>query len=88
MLWSRFEKHFKKEIAARYFELREDILDPNNVMNMFNQFYNSIPKEVLDRETAKWTLPDDPIPGYDLTQIQRYLNTVIPRLDARFASWK
>ena len=88
MLWSRFEKHFKKEIAARYFELREDILDPNNVMNMFNQFYSTIPKEVLDRETAKWTLPNDPIPGYDFTQIQRYLNTVIPRLDARFASWK
>ena len=88
MLWSRFEKHFKKEIAARYFELREDILDPNNVMNMFNQFYSTIPKEVLDRETAKWTLPNDPIPGYDFTQIQRYLNTVIPRLDARFAGWK
>jgi hypothetical protein len=88
MLWSRFEKHFKKEIAARYFELREDVLDPNNVMNMFNDFYNTIPKEVLDRETAKWTLPDDPIPGYDFTQIQRYLNTVIPRLDERFASWK
>ncbi len=87
-LWSKFEKNFKKEIAARYAELRKDILDPANVMAEFNNFYGSIPKEVLARETAKWNTTETPIPGYDLSQIQDYLNKVVPRLDERYKSWK
>lgn len=88
MLWSRFEKLFKKEIAQRYFELRADILDPENIMDQFREFYESIPAEVMEREKAKWNLTDDPIPGFDIPQIQKYLDTVIPRLDERFNSWK
>ncbi len=87
VLWKRFEEHFKPQIAARYFELRSNVLDPEYVMNKFYEFYDTIPQEILVRETEKWTRPDDPIPGYDLTQIQNYLDTVIPRLDARFSSW-
>ncbi|MBR5473678.1 MAG: CotH kinase family protein [Clostridia bacterium] len=86
-LWSKFERCYKKEIAERYFELREDILDPENVMAEFNNFQSSIPQEVLDRETQKWNTADNPIPGYPLTQIQHYLDTVIPRLDARYEAW-
>ncbi len=88
VLWQKFEKNFKKEIAARYFELRSGILDPQNVMAEFNNFYGSIPKEVLDRETAKWNTTETPIPGYDLSQIQDYLNKLVPRLDTKFQSWK
>ncbi|MBE6809658.1 MAG: hypothetical protein E7521_01195 [Ruminococcaceae bacterium] len=87
LLWQRFEKHFKPEIAARYFELRNSVLDTEYVMSKFHEFYGTIPQEILDRETARWTRTDDPIPGFDLSQIQDYLDTVIPRLDARFSSW-
>lgn len=88
VLWQRMEKLYKKEIAARYFELREDLLDTENVMNMFRSFYESIPTEILDRESAKWTRTDDPIPGYDISQIQHYLDSVIPRLDAKYSNWQ
>lgn len=87
ILWQRIEKLYQKEIATRYFELRDSILDPKNIMNEFNNFYNSIPKEVLDREVAKWNAPEHPLPGYDLSQIQDYLDTVIPRLDTRYKGW-
>lgn len=85
LLWERIEKLYKKELAARYFELRQDILDAENVMNTFNTFYNSIPQECLEREMEKWG-PD--IPGYDLSQIQHYLDSVIPRLDAKYYNWQ
>ena len=87
VLWQKFEKNFKEEIAARYFELRNTVLIPNNVMAEFTSFHDSIPQEVLDREKAKWNTEEHPIPGYDLSQIQDYLDTVIPRLDKRYASW-
>lgn len=86
-LWKKFERVYKKEIATRYFELREDVLDPEHVMDEFRSFYESIPTEVLDRETAKWNTAETPIPGYDIPQILDYLNTVVPRLDARYAEW-
>lgn len=85
VLWTRFEKLYSKEIAARYFELRSSVLDTNNVMDMFNSFYNSIPKEVIERETVKW---GSNIPGYDISQIRDYLDTFIPRLDEKFKTWK
>lgn len=84
LLWERLEKLYKKEIANRYFELRETILDPKNVMAEFNAFYNSIPKEILDRENAKWKN----IPGYPLTQIENYLNVMVPKLDKKYGAWK
>ena len=84
LLWERMEKLFKKEIAQRYFELRSTILDPKNVMAEFNAFYNSIPKEVLDREAAKWK----DIPGYPLSQIQSYLDVMVPKLDNKYQAWK
>ncbi|MBQ6884282.1 MAG: CotH kinase family protein [Clostridia bacterium] len=87
LLWQRFEEHFKPEIAARYFELRSSVLDTKYVMSKFNEFYSTIPQEILERETEKWTRPNDPIPGFDLSQIQDYLDTVVPRLDDRFSSW-
>ena len=87
LLWERIEKLYSKELAARYFELRYNILDPEYVMSKFNEFYALIPQEVLQRETEKWTLPDSPIPGYDFSQIQRFLDTLIPRLDTKYANW-
>ncbi|MBR6766308.1 MAG: CotH kinase family protein, partial [Clostridia bacterium] len=88
LLWIRLEKNFSKEIAERYFELRETVLDPQHVINTFNEFYNGIPQEVLDREKTKWSTQDTHIPGYPLTQIQKYLDTVVPYLDNKYSEWK
>ena len=88
LLWERMEKLYKKEVAARYFELRESVLNTDHIMKEFNDFQNSIPKEVLDRETAKWNTKEKPIPGYDISQIKSYLDTVVPRLDAKYNAWK
>ncbi len=87
LLWERVEDNFSKELAQRYFELRNSTLDPDYVMSKFHTFYNSIPQEVLERETARWTLPDDPIPGYDFTQIQTFLDILVPRLDSKYYNW-
>ncbi len=88
VLWQRVRTLYKKEIAARYFELRQSVLSKENIMAEFNNFKASIPKEVLDRETAKWNTAEHPIPGYDISQIEEYINTVFPRLDAEFNKWK
>ncbi len=84
LLWERVEKLFKNELAQRYFDLRQDVLDKEHVMATFNAFYNSIPQEILDREMEKWG-PN--IPGFDLTQIQHYLDSVVYRLDNKYYSW-
>lgn len=87
-LWGRMEKLYKEEIAARYFELRATVLSKNHIMEVFNNFYNSIPQEVLDRETEKWNTTETPIPGYPISQIEEYLDSVLPRLDAKFSEWQ
>ena len=83
-----WKKLYKKEIAARYFELRESVLNTDHIMKEFNDFQNSIPKEVLERETAKWNTKEKPIPGYPISQIEKYLSIVVPRLDAKYEAWK
>lgn len=88
VLWQRMEKLYKKEIAARYFELRQDVLSEEHIMDAFNSFYNTIPAEVLARETEKWNTEETPIPGYDFTQIQAYLDSVLPRLDDKYKAWR
>jgi spore coat protein CotH len=87
-LWKRFGELYKKEIAERYFELRATLLDTEYVMAKFNEFHNSIPEELLTYETEKWDKEEAPIPGYPLSQIQEYLDSVIPRLDAKYTEWK
>lgn len=82
VLWKKFEKAFPNEIADRYFELRKDILNSENVMEQFNDFANSIPDKVLEKEKEKW----DNIPGYELDQINDFLETRIPVMDEYFRS--
>jgi hypothetical protein len=84
VLWERMERLFSKELADRYFELRGHILDEHHVMEMFEDFYNSIPEEVLSREEERWA----PIPWYDLSQIRSYIASVVPRLDQKYSQWK
>lgn len=90
LFWKRIETLYRNEIAARYFELRATILDTGYVMSKFNGFYNSIPQAVLNREIAKWDVgaTGTPIPGYPVSQIKEYLDSVIPRLDAKYEKWR
>ncbi len=86
-LWARVEYLFKPELAARYFELRESILNKEHIMEMFNTFYGSIPEAALEREKENWETETSPIPGFDLEQIESYLDNILPRLDAKYSSW-
>ncbi len=90
LLWERVEEQFKEEIATRYFQLRSTILDTDYILTKFNDFYGSIPQETLGRETAKWdaTGTGELLPGYPISQIQEYLQSVIPKLDAKYESWR
>lgn len=87
VLWTRFRTLFAKEIAERYFELRQDVLDTEHVMDEFRGFYESIPQEVLRRERQRWNTEETPIPGYEIPQIQQYLDSVVPRLDVYYRTW-
>lgn len=80
-LAQRLEKNFSKELHNRYFELRETILTKEHVMDMFYTFDSQISDEIKAAEVARW---GNDIPGYDLTQIESYLDSMIPRLDERY----
>lgn len=77
LLWTKFRKNFPNEIANRYFELRKDILTKENILDEFNKFTKSIPEETFEKENNRWKK----IPGYDLNQIEDFLNTRIPIVD-------
>lgn len=81
-LWERVEKNFPNELADRYFELRKEILTYDNVMNEFNKFNNSIPIKSFQKEQARW----ENIPGYDLEQIEEFLEARIPMIDEFFSN--
>ena len=87
VLWQRIEKLYKKEIAERYFELRATVLDEDHVLDAFADFQARIPVDVQAQETAKWNTEEKPIPGYPLTQIEDYLDSIVPRLDNNFRNW-
>ena len=56
VLWQRMEKLYKKEIAARYFELRQDVLSEEHIMDAFNSFYhnNKIIAETDEVKQGEW----------------------------------
>ena len=83
VLFLKLETNFSKEIAKRYFELREDILTTENILEKFNTFKNSIPDETFKLEQARW----QNIPGYDINQIEEFLNERIPVLDQYYSNF-
>lgn len=87
-LLGRIEECFPEELAERYFELREEILTKEHVMDEFNAFRDKIPTVTFMKETIKWGVgvlrtPSD-IPGFDYDQIESYLDTVIDDLDNKY----
>lgn len=80
-LWNRMETCFPKELSARYFELRQELLTKEYIMGLFEAFRSQIPQESFDRETARWGADR---PGYSYAQIEEFLDIVIPRLDEKY----
>ena len=76
-LWSRMIENYPKEISERYFELRNDILTKEHVLELFENFDNKIPSETFEKENVRW----QNIPGYDIKQIEEFLDTRIPLMD-------
>lgn len=78
-LWAqRLKENFPQELHDRYFALRDNILTKEHVMNLFYEFDESIPAEIKVAEITRW---GNAIPGYDFTQIEDYLDYMIPQLD-------
>ncbi len=84
-LFTRIEQCFPNELAERYFDLRKDVLTRNNVLFRFNAFADSIPETAYAKELVKW---GPRLPGYDLSQIESFLDNMIPRLDAKYQNLK
>lgn len=80
-LGRRMELLFAQELHDRYFELREEILTKDHVLGLFNAFDARISADLKKREAERW---GDEIPGYDINQIEDYLNSVIERLDQKY----
>ncbi len=79
-------KNYKKdELKARYTELRSGVLSEDNVIATFENFINSIPKELRDEECKLW--PD--IPNTDtnnLSQIADHYRKRCAIIDAEMES--
>lgn len=69
---------FNKELADRWFELRKTDLSETSILNEFNTFINSIPKEVYEREQERW----GEIPGFGIEQIEEFLDYRLNYVDS------
>ena len=76
-LFLRMVKCMPKEIAGRWFELRQDIFTKENILNEFNEFLESIPPETFQKEQDKWK----DIPGYGMEQIEEFLDVRLAYID-------
>ena len=79
-LWQRLEKLFPNELADRYFDLRKDMLTIENIQAKFENFTNTIPIRSFEKEKNRW----QNIPGYNLKQINNFLEIRVPLVDAYF----
>ena len=87
-LFERMEQCFPKELAQRYFELRQDSLSKEHIMEEFNSFRDLIPEVSFMKEAWKWgssgNCKTEDLPGYDYDQIEEFLNSTSDRLDAKY----
>ena len=81
VLLKRLEQNFSKELAKRYKELRQNILTKENVMGLFNRFASSIPEDTFRKEVDRW---GENIPGRPISQIEEYIEYIIPVLDEKY----
>ena len=76
-LITRTVENFTEELENRWFELRQDILTRNNILDEFYEFINSIPEETKEKEKAKY----NEIPGYGIDQISIFVNSRLEYID-------
>lgn len=76
-LFTRVENVFGEELGERYFELREDILTEEHIMDQFYHFRSQVPTATWEKEQDRW----QNIPGFDLDQIEEFLGVRIPLMD-------
>lgn len=81
-LFRRIRENFGEGLARQYFELREDILTREHIMESFYAFAEQIPQQSLDREKAHWGTP----PGFDYDQIEEFLDVRLPLMDEYMAA--
>ncbi len=79
-LFERLEKNFPNELANRYFALKKEIFTKEHVLNLFNEFEKSIPKESFQKEQERWT----DIPGFSVEQIASFIDVRTPIVDKFF----
>ncbi len=84
LLFERINKCFPEKLAARYDELRQDLLKKENVMHMFAAFNQAIHPDSFAREKNRWGA----LPGYSISQIEEYIDAIAPKLDAKYAALK
>ena len=72
-LLNRTLKAFKPEIKARYAELRTSVLTPDKVINMFEEFMDSVGTNAYARELSRW--PDIPSTFFDIKTIRKNVIT-------------
>lgn len=80
-LGRRLEELFPQELHDRYFELRKKLLTKEHVLELFHSFDSQISEESKLKEVERW---GKEIPGYDISQIEEYLNFIIPQLDQKY----
>lgn len=81
-LFRRVRENFGRELAQRYFELREEILSREHIMERFYAFAEQIPEQSFYRETLRWGTP----PGFGYDQIEEFLDVRLPLLDEYMAA--
>lgn len=82
LLAKRLEENFPQELHNRYFALRQTLLTKEHVMSLFHEFRSQIPAETFTAEAARW---GGDIPGFYYSQIERYLDIMIPLLDEKYS---
>lgn len=67
LLFRRLIKNYKKEVTARYTELRRTVLSEDNIINTFSAFINNIPELAYEADAERW--PE--IPSQDLNNLEQ-----------------
>ena len=89
-LFERMEQCFPEELAQRYTELRAGVLSDEHILEAFRAFQGEIPKMSFAKEILRWgtglVRRRADLPGYEYSQIEDYLETMGPALDAKYAA--
>lgn len=77
LLWERMLKLYIPEIKARWAELRETVLNPQNIDTKFEEFWYHIGTELLDEDVSIWTN----VPSKSTNNIKQIRDFVRDRLN-------